>query len=292
MKTLLTFARSMALQPRRSVSLSSMPASQLDSFALRAVRHEQRPDDVVGNGATFESASSIATSPRFRGARGAFALAVVVVVAACAEPPAQQVTPPLTTERDLPTDVVVVDGHPDIAPPDIVEPPLPGARARKRMDLDQLNAALRAATGGIGWVENNNDQLVALSATLGRPDFLTTTEEDLTPSPLFQKFLGDASRKVCADLFVAEASRANEDRAFFVNVDKDETTAELGARLDDNLARLLLRFHGRRSDSETTRGALDGWRFLFQSTERAASPAAAWGAVCLGLLQHPDFYTY
>lgn len=221
-----------------------------------------------------------------------FAAVGVVVLAACAEPPAQQPTPPLTTERDLPTSVSVVDGHPDIAPPDVVEPPLPGARARKRMDLDQLNAQIRNVTGGIGWVENNNDQLVALAATLGRPDFLTTTEEDLTPSPLFQKFLGDASRKVCADLFAAEAGRAAEDRVFFVGVDKDETSAALGPRLDESLARLLLRFHGRTSETDATRGALDGWRFLFLSTERASSPAVAWNAVCLALFQHPDFYTY
>lgn len=232
-------------------------------------------------------------------------IAVVVVVGAAGCGPgvgnSDKAPAPLPTERDLPSNVVPVDGHPDLAPPDVPTPTLPGARARKRMDLDQLNAALRSATGGIGWVENNNDQLVALAATLGRPDFLTTTEEDLTPSPLFQKFLGDASRKVCTDLFAAEAGRADVDRVFFVDAARDESSAALGPRLDQNLARLLLRFHGRRTDSEATRGALDGWRFLFQSTERgaraggqtdAAAAETAWTAVCVALLQHPDFYTY
>lgn len=214
-----------------------------------------------------------------------------LVFGACVEEP-QPVPPPLLNESDLPTSVVVVDGRPDLAPPGDGEESLPGARSRKRMDLDQLNASLRNATGGIGWVEGNADQLVVLAATLGKPDFLTTTEEDKSPSPLFQKFIGDAARKVCADLFAAEVTRADVDRTFFVGVDRDETAAALGPRLDENLARLLLRFHSRRTDSDATRGALDGWRFLFQSTERATSPAVAWNAVCVALIQHPDFYTY
>lgn len=229
------------------------------------------------------------------------ALAALTFVTACAEPPtalAPRVQTP-APEPTLDTVPVVVDGHPDIAPPLVVEEPLPGARARKRMDLDQLNAALRAATGGIGWVENNTDQLVALSATLGKPDFLSTTEEDRSPSPLFQKFLGDASRKVCADLFVAEASRAPADRVFFVGFSRADGADALaagavdgGPGLDGALSRLLLRFHGRRTDTAQTRGALDGWRFLFQSTERGADAPTAWSAVCIALIQHPDFYTY
>lgn len=222
------------------------------------------------------------------------AIAIACAASACGPGLTPDTTTPVQapTERDLGNvDAVRID-HPDLTPAPVIEEPLPGARSRKRMDLDQLNASLRAATGGIGWVENNNDQLVALAATLGKPDFATTTEEDRTPSPLFQKFLGDASRKVCADLFAAEASRADADRVFFVGVDRNESGAALGARLDESLARLLLRFHGRRTDSDATRGALDGWRFLFQSTERATSPAVAWNAVCVALIQHPDFYTY
>jgi hypothetical protein len=184
-------------------------------------------------------------------------------------------------------------GHPDLLPPPpappVVEAP---SRSRRRMDLDQLNEAYLASTGGITWTENGVNQWVALAATLGRPDFLTTTDEDLSPSPMFEKFLGDAARKVCSDLFARELASPPDARVFFVDVAPDETSTRAGERLDENLTRLLLRFHGRDTRAPGTQGALDGWRWLFVSAERLEGPRAAWNAVCVALLQHPDFYTY
>ena len=69
------------------------------------------------------------------------------------------------------------------------------------MNLDQLNAATQQLMGGLEWSEVRNGSPVnlfeALSETLGKPDFIESTEEDLTPSSLFLKFLSDAAGELC-----------------------------------------------------------------------------------------------
>ncbi|MEZ4467376.1 MAG: hypothetical protein R3F43_23755 [bacterium] len=58
------------------------------------------------------------------------------------------------------------------------------------------------ASGGTGWTETRGatevDLFEELAATLGRPDYVQVTTEDLDPSALFLKFLDDAARSVCA----------------------------------------------------------------------------------------------
>ncbi|MBM4283190.1 MAG: hypothetical protein FJ137_21400 [Deltaproteobacteria bacterium] len=208
-------------------------------------------------------------------------------------PTVPDATPPAPRPVDIVTVLPVGGDHPSLAPP-ADEPPVPEApsRSRRRMDLDQLDAAFVAATGGLTWTENGVNQWQTLAATLGRPDFLTVTDEDLTPSPLFQKFLGDAARKVCSDLFVREGSTPPLRRVFFVGLTADEPSARLGPRLDTNLQRLLLRFHGRDTRAPGAAGALDGWRWLWLSAEHVEGPRAAWMATCVALIEHPDFYTY
>ena len=189
--------------------------------------------------------------------------------------------------------VDTVDGHPDLAPPPVVAPTIEApSRSRRRMDLSQLDAAFKSSTGGITWDEAGKNQWEALAPTLGKPDFLTTTEEDLTPSPLFQKFMSDAARKVCADLFTRELSTPPARRVFFVDVGPDETSERAGARLDANLTKLLLRFHGSDVRGVEAQGHLDGWRWLYLTAEHLETPRAAWSAVCVALIEHPDFFTY
>lgn len=196
---------------------------------------------------------------------------------------------------DVPTAVevgtVLPGGHPDLMPPPVVPVVEAPFRGRRRMDLAQLDAAFRSVAGGLTWVEGGRNQWEQLAPTLGRPDFLQTTEEDLTPSPLFQKFLDDAARSVCQALITREATAPMADRVFLVGVGADEPSARLGQRLDENLQRQILRFHGRdtrRGDS----GALDGWRWLFLTSERLEGPRAAWMGTCVALFEHPDFFTY
>ncbi len=158
-------------------------------------------------------------------------------------------------------------------------------RARRRMDLDQLSASLSRVTDGLGWTEGGpgaeRDQLEELSSTLGKPDYVEITTEDLEPSALFQKFLDDAARSICAKVVDRDRGAAPAERLL----------AREGETVDGSLRRLLLRFHGRHLSVDAPE--LEHWRWLVRSTAHVAgSEEEAWRAVCVGLLTHPDFYSY
>lgn len=170
------------------------------------------------------------------------------------------------------------------------DPEAPWA-SRRRMDVDQLNASIRRVTGGIGWEDSSGDDLFEeLSGTLGKPDFVDSTMEDLTVSLLFQKFLGDAARDVCGKLSYREAG-STADPVLMVHVGLEDTVESNAAGVDQNLQQLLLRFHGQSVSLDSER--LNPWRWLFTSSVHVTGdPVVAWRAVCVGLITHPDFYSY
>ncbi|HCP46889.1 MAG TPA: hypothetical protein DIU15_12660 [Deltaproteobacteria bacterium] len=220
-----------------------------------------------------------------------------VVLAGCSqdEPAVQAPTPApeVVVEPDASPVTMLPEGHASITP---APPPADeGIRARRRMDIDQLNASLRQVTGGIGWTEGEGEDEVdlfeELSNTLGRPDFIQITSEDLTPSLLFEKFLGDAARSVCQKLVGRETGEEPGEQVFFVHVDPEDTIATSADAIEANLRYLLLRYHGQQLDEGDSR--LEPWSWLFESTVHVSgSPAVGWQAVCVGLITHPDFYSY
>ena len=164
-------------------------------------------------------------------------------------------------------------------------------RSRRRMTIDQLDAAIRRVTGGTGWDENGKNQFEVLAQTLGKPNFIDQTTEDLEPSALFQKFLGDAARSVCARLVEREVASAPEERVLMVDAGPADTLESAPDAVESNLRRLLLRYHGARVPPGAP--ALQPWRWLFQSATHVSSdPVTGWRAVCIALLSHPDFYLY
>lgn len=170
-------------------------------------------------------------------------------------------------------------------------------RARQRMNLDQLAAAIVRATGGLGWTEpsgsTESDLFEQLAPTLGKPDYVEITQEDLSPSALFHKFLDDAARSVCARLVEQETSAPSAPRALMVHVDPEDTIDGSPEAVDTNLRYLLLRFHGHSLPEEAGDGVLTHWRWLFQTVSHGSGePADAWRAVCVALITHPDFYSY
>jgi len=164
-------------------------------------------------------------------------------------------------------------------------------RVRRRMDIDQLNASLRAVTNGIGWEIDGVDQIEDLSSTLGRPDYESSTYEDLAPGLLFQKFLDDAANDVCEEL-VARESVGEPDNVFLVHATLADTSASNPDAIEANLQAALLRFHGHRYDPDAPQ--LEPWRFLFDTTVdvTGGDTYAGWRAVCIGLITHPDFTLY
>lgn len=171
-------------------------------------------------------------------------------------------------------------------------------RERRRMDLDQLSSAFRTVSGGIGWTEMRNgaevDLFQSIASTLGKPDFINRTTEDLDPSAMFQKFLGDAARTVCAKIVDRDAALPVDkaaDRALLGALSPTDSFDTAPTKVEANLGRLLTRFHGRPMTSETP--DFHRWRWLYQSVERQSqSPNEGWRAVCIALYTHPDFYTY
>ena len=167
-------------------------------------------------------------------------------------------------------------------------------RPLRRLDIDQLDASMRRATGGIGWDDGSgNPQLTRFRTTLGVPDYVTSTTEDLEVSALFLKFLDDAARSTCDRLIEREEDAATPaERTFLVHAELASTLPDDAEAIDQNLAYLLLRFHGRRVDVDSEE--LTPWRQLFRDA-RAMSvdePKTAWRTVCVALFDHPDFYLY
>lgn len=208
-----------------------------------------------------------------------------LLLACTTEPPV--VVPPTVVSP-------VPEAPPDVAldPIDTVELPtgsLP-AREARRMDVDQLDASIRAATGGIGWDIDGVSQLQVLAPSLGVPDYTQTTSEDLEPGLLFQKFLDDAANAVCDELVVREV--AGTSSVFLGGVDPTATRATAAPAIDQALADAVLRFHGRRLSTDAPQ--LGTWTYLFDSTVAVTGgdTQAAWRAVCIGLIVHPDFYQY
>jgi hypothetical protein len=193
-----------------------------------------------------------------------------------------------TTEAPAPVipDVALEPGDDgDVMPGDTTR-----GRDRRRMDIDQLAASIAQVSGGLHWTDDRGrDRLEQLSATLGKPDYAQNTQEDLEPSLLFEKFLGDAAASVCTELIEREASGG--ERVLMVRADFGHTWQANQAQIEENLSHALLRFHGRTVAPESA--ALEPWTWLYRTThEVTGDPQQTWRTVCVALLTHPDFYTY
>lgn len=167
------------------------------------------------------------------------------------------------------------------------------SRERRRMNIDQLQASIASVTGGLSWHEEvdgvDTDLFSHLSVTLGKPDYLASTEEELVPGLLFQKFLEDASQSVCSELIALEQGRGESDRIFLVYADFDDPPG--GANVADNMRHALLRFHGR--DVMADDASLEPWLTLHaDALAVSGQPTTAWQVVCIALLTHPDFYSF
>ncbi|MFT7625309.1 MAG: hypothetical protein ACI9WU_004500, partial [Myxococcota bacterium] len=152
--------------------------------------------------------------------------------------------------------------------------------------------AIERVTGGIGWVDNKDaDRWEQLAATLGRPDYIISVTEDLGAGPVFQKFLGDAARDVCTKLANSELDTEPADRVLMKHASPTDTLLSAPDAVEANLRMLLLRYHGVKAEA----GAADlvRWRWLFESVSHVTKlPVEGWRAVCIGLIEHPDFYSY
>jgi len=188
-----------------------------------------------------------------------------------------------------------VDLFPEDDLPGNVDAALP-SRRRVRMNIDQLDQAIRQVTGGIGWTEQNGNNesnlFEELSLTLGKPDYIQLVIEDLSPSGLFLKFLDDAARSTCSKLVETEYfSRSEQERVLLGTVSPTALYQDAAGDIDAQLVLLSLRYHGVELPADS--GALENLRWLFQMAQwRAGQPKAGWEAVCVSLMTDPAFFSY
>ena len=161
-------------------------------------------------------------------------------------------------------------------------------RERRRMTVPMLADSIEQVTG-LRWRNNNRDHFEDFSPTLGVPDWIERTNENLTADLVFNKLLEDAATEVCDELVSLEADGGDR---LLNGVDLSTTTEEDRPAIEAALSSALLRFHGHHIPVGDER--LGGWMWLFESTRALPDedPAMAWKAVCTALIIHPDFYTY
>jgi hypothetical protein len=175
--------------------------------------------------------------------------------------------------------------------------PAESTRELRRMSIKQLRAAIESVTGGISWrAQNGNDQWELLQDSLGVPNYLDSTNEDLEASLVFQKFLGDAARDVCHEVVERDQQVPVEQRVVLRQMNPEltweEATDEEKDEIDANLRYLKLRFTGH-VGSVDAGDPLARERWLFRSvTHTTGDPIRGWRAVCVGLLSSPEFYLY
>jgi hypothetical protein len=173
------------------------------------------------------------------------------------------------------------------------------SRDLKRMNLDQLDFALRQVTGA-EWavVAGVPQNVLRYAEALGYPNYTTRLDEDLSVNLLWEKVVGDAARDLCS-VAVNERSVGVYDPAIFPErAPYDATFASHREAMVDNTRALVLRYHGK--SLEATDPRLEPWLWLVESTQvRTADPAApgasadkGWRALCVALIVHPDFVTY
>jgi hypothetical protein len=164
-------------------------------------------------------------------------------------------------------------------------------RSPHRMTIPQLADAIEYVTDGIRWMDGDDDLFDDLSATLGVPDWIERTEENRTADMVFQKFIDDAAKAVCADLIDREAG-GGSDNVFLVGVDADTSVERDRPAVELAISGAVLRFHGH--DWAPGDPQLESWVWLHESAAFVSDGDArlAWQTVCVGLIVHPDFYTY
>lgn len=229
--------------------------------------------------------------------RLAFALALLA--AGCGHEPAPgHSTAPQDT--GVPAEETTVDAPHDLGA-GARPPPSPGVR---RMRIDTLQAAMARVAGTdlagqpIRWNVNGQDGFsdAAFGATLGRPNYRTSTEESRVSNALYLKFVGDAARDVCMQMAKADTKRTDAaKRVLFPRAPVDGTATD--AQIADNLGYLVLRFLGLRAASDDP--MIPALRAVYDAGVASVvvpgggdiTPAAeGWRGVCVTLFESPLFH--
>ncbi|MCB9544398.1 MAG: hypothetical protein H6706_00720 [Myxococcales bacterium] len=175
-----------------------------------------------------------------------------------------------------------------------VEQPL--ARSPGRMAIAQLARSIPVVTDGIRWTEDfgagPTDMLEVLAPTLGAPDYLRVTQENLEPTLIVAKFVQDAAFRICGQWAQRDRAAAAGERSLVRDGDWDSLDE---AHAKANLRALQLRFYARQVADDDDAPIAD----LYELFENASSTAPAgrgaldgWTAVCIAMMTDPEFILY
>ena len=217
-------------------------------------------------------------------------MSLLLLLLACGGPDAPE-APAVGTD---PTEPATVPALPEGGATTLGSADAPDAQSGRpphRLTVPQLADAIEAATGGIRWMDGDDDRFEELSATLGVADFIERTNENRTADLVFNKFVDDAAKAVCAELIDREAS-GGSDNVFLVGVDADTGVDTDRVATEAAVANALLRFHGQ--DFAPGDPQLAQWVWLHESTAFVTDGdnRLAWQTLCVGLIVHPDFTHY
>lgn len=181
---------------------------------------------------------------------------------------------------------------------DTQDPPVQAvtARAVHRLTIEQIARSLPVVTGGISWTEDFGqgpmDILEVLSGTLGAPDYLLVTEENMEPSLIIAKFLTDASHRICSKWVERDRFAEPGARTLIVHEDWDSLADE---DVRSSLRRLRLRFFSVPTP-EGDDSTIERLSTLFHAAADAAPPGKeaddGWFAVCIAMMTDPAFVLY
>ena len=161
---------------------------------------------------------------------------------------------------------------------------LSDGRRVRRMTADQFHRSLVIVTGQ-PWPE-----FPEFAATMGRADYAEITEQGREISVTFDKFAHDAATYSCNAAVTADLAGGPGVMLRHATVaDRDIAT------LRANLSYLMVRVLGQEMGAEDSRMKIWTDLLLADPADGTLSNELMqerWTAVCIGLLTHPDFFTY
>ncbi|MEO1339405.1 MAG: hypothetical protein AAFV29_27445, partial [Myxococcota bacterium] len=119
-----------------------------------------------------------------------------------------------------------------------------------------------------------------LARSLGQPDYLQTTEENLEPTPLFMKFMIDLGGLICGELAANDEARPQDERIFTRFTDRQ-----------DNLRHALRQATG--IDGDEAAPYVERLQRVFEAGQRGPrGDISGYEAVCIALITSPEFLLY
>lgn len=215
-------------------------------------------------------------------------LALVLLVLAAAG--CERGQAPASAPVDAQLEPVVPNPHGDMRPlPDPEQQQGRVGRSPRRLTADQLGRSIELAVGR-PWT-----QLNSLAASLGKPDYASSTSEATEPNLVFAKFLEDGAREVCmaqasAELRLADPEQRVLSRAIPGTVGDltKLTPAQVAALLEE----LSLRFWGAPLQGEELARWADFFTRAAAVAESKRKRDQAFAALCMALLTDERFFTY